>query len=75
MIDLPAELLSELTRKARGLPHGNQNTKKTACVHGHEFTSENTKLYRGRRLCRVCLRKKRARQKRAARLRAIMGRR
>lgn len=27
---------------------------RTHCKHGHEFTPENTRLYRGRRCCRAC---------------------
>jgi len=29
---------------------------KTHCCHGHEYTSENTKIKRGRRHCRECMR-------------------
>ena len=30
------------------------NTIKTHCVHGHEFTPENTYTWRGRRQCLTC---------------------
>jgi hypothetical protein len=30
------------------------NTAKTHCLRGHEFTPENTRLYRGKRNCRTC---------------------
>ena len=30
------------------------NAAKTHCVHGHEFTPENTRVYRGSRRCRTC---------------------
>lgn len=33
---------------------GNQNTKKTHCKNGHEFTKENTWNYNGRRHCKIC---------------------
>lgn len=32
-----------------------KNQKKTHCKQGHEFTPENTQLYRGWRRCRQCL--------------------
>lgn len=32
----------------------NQNTDKTHCVHGHEFTFENTWVKGGHRVCRIC---------------------
>lgn len=28
--------------------------RQTACKHGHEFTPENTYLWRGKRICRAC---------------------
>lgn len=30
------------------------HSKKTHCIRGHEFTPENTRVYRGRRSCRAC---------------------
>lgn len=30
------------------------NAAKTHCVHGHEFTPENTYMHRGKRHCRAC---------------------
>src|SRR5262249_43013716 len=30
------------------------NAKKTHCFAGHEFTSENTRVWRGKRHCRKC---------------------
>jgi hypothetical protein len=33
----------------------NQNTNKTHCIRGHEFTEENTYLKKGKhRICRIC---------------------
>lgn len=32
----------------------NNNTRKTACRHGHEYTPENTIRSHGRRFCRAC---------------------
>ena len=29
--------------------------KKSHCKHGHEFTPENTRIYKGKRNCRECL--------------------
>jgi len=34
--------------------HSNQNTGKTHCVRGHEFTPENTWLSQGHRKCKTC---------------------
>ena len=33
-----------------------QNGLKTHCPKGHEYTPENTKMLKGRRYCRTCLR-------------------
>lgn len=30
------------------------NSGKTQCPHGHEYTEQNTYIYRGRRHCRAC---------------------
>lgn len=30
------------------------NARKVRCKYGHEFTPENTYIYRGRRNCRAC---------------------
>lgn len=32
------------------------NARKTACDNGHEFTPENTRIYKGYRICRICAR-------------------
>lgn len=44
--------------KARGMSPGAMNARKTHCTHGHEFTAENTYMYRGWRQCRTCIRAK-----------------
>lgn len=33
-----------------------RSATKTHCRHGHEFTQENTHMYRGGRICRTCKR-------------------
>lgn len=40
----------------RGMGRSAQNARKTECVHGHEFTPENTyiELGSGKRSCRMC---------------------
>lgn len=32
------------------------NARKTHCIHGHEFTPENTQTWHGKRQCRTCKR-------------------
>ena len=38
----------------RGIGPGAVNARKTACMHGHEFTEANTLMYRGGRVCLAC---------------------
>jgi hypothetical protein len=45
----------DMLRKGRG--RGNGNEDKTHCEHGHEFTSENTYSYSGKRACVECRRR------------------
>lgn len=33
---------------------GSGNSKKTHCPKGHEYNEENTRVYQGRRFCRLC---------------------
>lgn len=41
-------------RRDRGR-YRNGNTDKVTCIHGHEFTVENTRVYeKGKRRCRTC---------------------
>ena len=40
----------------RGKGPAATNVRKTHCPAGHEFTLENTYVYRGRRGCRICRR-------------------
>lgn len=42
----------------RGTSPWAQNASKTECVNGHPFTPENTYLWRGRRYCRECRRRR-----------------
>lgn len=43
----------------RGGGTGAMNARKTHCVHGHEFTPENTDItIRGHRRCRICRRER-----------------
>lgn len=52
------EVVSSVENIARGGSFSSENAAKTHCVHGHEFTPENT--YRppltSRRQCRACIR-------------------
>ena len=48
---------------ARGRGHGRRSDM-THCIHGHEFTEENTYLWRGQKQCRAC-HARRARERRA----------
>lgn len=43
------------------------NAMKTHCKRGHEFTADNTSVYRGRRTCRTCHRAKVARHRQSLR--------
>lgn len=53
------EAVTLRTNILRGQSLSAQRVRQTHCVHGHEFTPENTYLYRGRkRMCRPCLRRR-----------------
>lgn len=40
----------------RGTGLSAENARKTRCPYGHEYTAENTRVYRGARYCRACAR-------------------
>jgi len=43
--------------QAENMRRGNAGSNmrvKTHCPHGHEYTSQNTRVYRGRRFCKAC---------------------
>lgn len=49
--------LESVTRKVnlhRGFGLVGMNARRSHCKHGHEFTTENTRIYRGYRMCRTC---------------------
>lgn len=50
---------------SRGVGITAQNTRKTICVNGHQFSPENTKNVAGKRRCRLCamIRKRKSRCK------------
>ena len=48
------EVVTPLANRHRTIARGRNATPKTHCPWGHEYTEENTRLYRGRRFCRVC---------------------
>jgi hypothetical protein len=54
----------------RGIGPTAVNALKTHCVHGHEFTPENTRMKGIRRVCRECQRAANRKSKRARLLRA-----
>jgi HNH endonuclease len=52
------EVVTTRVNILRGMSPSAVNARKTHCVHGHEFTAENTKPRRdGSRICRECERK------------------
>lgn len=44
-----ADNMADMAAKRR-----NANTRKTRCPNGHEYTLDNTYVYRGLRFCRKC---------------------
>jgi hypothetical protein len=67
------EAVTQQTNVLRGDGIAAKNAQKTHCKHGHEFTAENTYLFRGRRTCKECNRgytRDYQRRKRATRKRA-----
>lgn len=55
----------------RGESQAAHQARQTHCVHGHEFTPENTRWHKGHRNCRAC--EKREDRERTARRRAAAG--
>jgi len=56
--------LEALTPREHYLRHPHPMKREVAhCKRGHEFTEENTYLFRGRRNCRACGRERNARSK------------
>lgn len=58
----PAHLepVTLLENVRRGESFAAKKRRQTHCIHGHEFTGENTLIgARGMRVCRVCLRRRR----------------
>lgn len=45
----------------KGRSHNKFNASKTFCINGHEFTPENTSVYKQKRSCRICDREKQKR--------------
>lgn len=50
------EVVSQRENVMRGNGIAKINSRKTHCIHGHEFTSENTRLYGRERVCKICAR-------------------
>lgn len=48
------EPVSMRENNRRGLTPAGENARKTHCQNGHEFTPENTAVYSGHRMCRIC---------------------
>jgi len=48
------EIVTRGENTLRGDSPWSINKRKTHCLHGHEFTAENTYLYRGTRSCKAC---------------------
>jgi hypothetical protein len=58
--------LEPVTRRVnilRGTSPAAVNARKIRCIHGHRFTKANTYPWHGRRICRICTRR-RARRRR-----------
>jgi len=64
----PAENTADMYRHGRAVepPGAAERRSQTHCVHGHEFTPENTYVHAGKRHCRACGREKSRRWRRAA---------
>lgn len=51
------EIVDERTNILRGVGPCAVNAAKKFCIHGHEFTEENTYIWHGKRKCRTCHRR------------------
>jgi hypothetical protein len=52
------EPVEKWVNDARGRGFVIPNSLKIACDHGHPFTPNNTRVWRGRRICRTCDRRR-----------------
>jgi hypothetical protein len=59
---LHLEAVTHRVNMLRGQTFAALHAAKTHCVHGHEFTPENTRIRRGARECRTCARDRQRRQ-------------
>lgn len=59
------EAVTQRTNVLRGTGHSAVNANKTHCIHGHEYTPDNTVIDNGCRRCRTC-RNESARRRRHA---------
>lgn len=50
------EVVTQRENSLRSDNFGGANARKTHCPQGHEYTAENTRLYRNQRFCRACAR-------------------
>lgn len=64
----PAHLepVTHRVNQHRGTPFIAAQTAQTHCVRNHEFTPENTRIYRGKRVCLACIPERRHKRKTAA---------
>ena len=47
------EVVTHTENMRRSKPHNNGRASKTHCFYNHEYTTENTRMYKGRRICRT----------------------
>ncbi len=52
------EVVTSAVNTMRGTGAGPTNAAKTHCNHGHEFTPENTYVWKSKRYCRACGRRR-----------------
>jgi hypothetical protein len=57
-----SENMRDMAAKGRWNNGHRDDPPKTHCIHGHEFTPENTTLWSGHRVCRTCSRLRDARR-------------